>query len=120
MRLMVFAALTAAAAAMALPASGAAGCYWLNGGCAQGARAANSPTPWTGQYASTFGYINATTSHLNMKIQIRPYAGASGYTYASSPFVATPYYQTPTLPAGTWGHRCFPTTNGWLASCGFQ
>jgi hypothetical protein len=120
-KLSLVAALVAATAAMAFPSTGAAGCYWLNGSCAQGARAANSPTPWTGEYAATYGYVNATTAHVSMKIQIRPYAGASGYTFSSSPLVATPYYQTPPpLPSGKWGHRCFPTTNGWVASCGFQ
>jgi len=82
----------------------AAGCFYLNGSCTKGSMAANSPTPWTGTYYSTWGQMNvAGTTGVDLRFQIRPYAGASGYSFPAN----NALYLFWDYQVGNWQHRCF-------------
>lgn len=57
--------------------------------------------------------------HANplLTIQIRPYAGASGYTFEAGAMVHT--FIKP-IPQQTVQHRCYPRNSGFSGVCGFN
>ena len=96
-----------AASSLAIAASQAsAACYFAGGSCAFGSMASNSPSAWTGNYTSDFNYMRVADGQRNvfMTVQIRPYTGASGYSWSSS-FATSEYGRG--YPSGSWQHRCY-------------
>lgn len=113
------AAILIAAAALAAGSSAAAGaCYYAGGSCLSGNMAANSPSPWTGNYQSYVSWASTYTESY-ITIQIRPYPGASGYSWSSSVPVGT---FSRSYPIQSAQHRCFHSGPSSPVStlCGFN
>lgn len=92
--------------AIGAPTALGASCYYLNGACDFGSMAANSPSAWTGNYGSDFNYMRSggSSQSVYMTVQIRPYTGASGYSWSSS-HRTTEFGRG--YPWGSWQHRCY-------------
>jgi hypothetical protein len=102
---------------MVFASSANAACYFTGGGCGFGSLNANTPTPWTGNYTTSQSWMDLSSDIAVLTVQIRPYTGASGYSWSSSgsTFVFTKSYPTQSVQ-----HRCYhggPFSK--VSRCGF-
>lgn len=92
------------------PAAALGGCYFLNGSCAYGTMSPSSPSAWTGTYTSDSSTMLVGSGGLaTLTLQIRPYVGASGYSFTSG--AATGGYFV-AYTRSNWQHRCYFTGSG--------
>lgn len=94
----------------ALAQTWAPDCYWGDSACDYGYMAAFSPTAWTPTLTlanRSVMDVDINDSYTTMTVQIRPYTGASGYSWSY-----TGWYLSQPYTAQNAQGRCFDSGGG--------